>query len=171
MNGSQCGYCSPGMVMSMYRCVTVRKCDSQFSYASSQKILLDDIVFFVSLLQEKGPKNVTMRDVEMSFGGNICRCTGYRPIMDAFKTFANDVTPELKQHCIDLEVVRKTNVMCYQYSLLRSRIQAKNYAQELALLAQDYVTATARAPVALLEIRKKDKLASSKWGTGIAQVP
>ena len=58
---------------------------------------------FVSLLQEKGPKNISMRDIEMSFGGNICRCTGYRPIMDAFKTFANDATPELRKHCVDLE--------------------------------------------------------------------
>jgi xanthine dehydrogenase/oxidase len=61
-NASQCGYCTPGFVMSMY-----------------------------SLLQQK---NVLGKEqIEDNFDGNICRCTGYRPILDAMKSFAN-VRPE-----------------------------------------------------------------------------
>ncbi len=34
------------------------------------------------------------REIEDNFDGNICRCTGYRPILTAMKTFASDWTSE-----------------------------------------------------------------------------
>ncbi|CAN4120096.1 unnamed protein product [Withania somnifera] len=74
-HASQCGYCTPGMCMS----------------------------FFSALINaEKGNKQdpplgfskLTSSEAEKAIAGNLCRCTGYRPIADACKTFAADVDIE-----------------------------------------------------------------------------
>eukprot|EP00095_Tigriopus_kingsejongensis_P002454 snap_masked-scaffold380_size190731-processed-gene-0.30 protein:Tk02454 transcript:snap_masked-scaffold380_size190731-processed-gene-0.30-mRNA-1 annotation:"aldehyde oxidase 1 isoform x1" len=56
-HGSQCGFCTPGMVMSMY-----------------------------SLLRMHDIPDV--EDVASSLQGNLCRCTGYRSIIDACTSFS-----------------------------------------------------------------------------------
>ena len=58
-HGSQCGFCTPGIVMSMY-----------------------------ALL--RGTPKPNMKDLEIAFQGNLCRCTGYRPIIEAYKTFTEE---------------------------------------------------------------------------------
>ncbi|OQV18654.1 Xanthine dehydrogenase [Hypsibius exemplaris] len=86
--GTQCGYCTPGWIMSMY-----------------------------SLTQEHTDGALTKNLVEESLDGNICRCTGYRPILDAFKSFAKDEFKEPDGLGIDLEdlgtaVCNKTGKKC-----------------------------------------------------------
>ncbi|KAL4808350.1 Molybdopterin-binding domain of aldehyde dehydrogenase-domain-containing protein [Aspergillus unguis] len=57
-NGSQCGFCTPGIVMSMY----------------------------ALLRNDPQPDE---HAVEEAFDGNLCRCTGYRPILDAAQSFTS----------------------------------------------------------------------------------
>ena len=53
-HGSQCGFCTPGFVMSM-----------------------------VALYEQAGDKPITRATAQHALSGNLCRCTGYRPIVEA----------------------------------------------------------------------------------------
>nr|XP_002120933.2 xanthine dehydrogenase/oxidase-like [Ciona intestinalis] len=49
----------------------------------------------------------TQQKIEDSFDGNICRCTGYRSLLDAMKCFACDADPNLLAQCKDIEDIGK----------------------------------------------------------------
>ncbi|WP_444984513.1 xanthine dehydrogenase small subunit [Halomonas mongoliensis] len=55
-HASQCGFCTPGIVMSL---------------------------FTLHEEQQQRPAPLTPERLEAALGGNLCRCTGYRPIRDA----------------------------------------------------------------------------------------
>ncbi|KAL0029788.1 hypothetical protein WJX77_000034 [Trebouxia sp. C0004] len=74
-HGSQCGFCTPGMVVA---------CHTALSIAHS-----------------KG-ESCSATQMEKAFDGNLCRCTGYRPILDACKSLTAGVDVEdLGMHCMD----------------------------------------------------------------------
>ena len=59
--GSQCGFCTPGFVMSLFATYQNRVCKGQA---------------------------VTREMAQEDLSGNLCRCTGYRPILDAAQGMA-----------------------------------------------------------------------------------
>ncbi|XP_006650706.2 probable aldehyde oxidase 2 [Oryza brachyantha] len=75
-HASQCGFCTPGMCMSIYSALA--KADR----ASARPA------------PPPGFSKLTAAEAEKAISGNLCRCTGYRPIVDACKSFAADVDLE-----------------------------------------------------------------------------
>ncbi|TVU44679.1 hypothetical protein EJB05_04128, partial [Eragrostis curvula] len=75
-HASQCGFCTPGMCMSIFSALV--KADKVADRTTPPA----------------GFAKLTASEVERAISGNLCRCTGYRPIVDACKSFAADVDLE-----------------------------------------------------------------------------
>ncbi len=63
-HGSQCGFCTPGIVMSLFA-------------------------------QSTSPTQVSRGELEDCLAGNLCRCTGYKPIMEAGLESCNGASADL----------------------------------------------------------------------------
>ena len=61
-HGSQCGFCTPGFVMSLFGMYENRVCRGE---------------------------SITREVAQQDLSGNLCRCTGYRPIFDAARSMQN----------------------------------------------------------------------------------
>lgn len=71
----------------------------------------------------KSKPELKMKEIENAFGGSLCRCTGYRPILDSFKSFAKDAPPSLVNQFTDIEVRNKTiTLLLPTFSFLSSQI-------------------------------------------------
>ena len=65
-HGSQCGFCTPGFVMSLFS-------------------------------MYKNNTSYDKKTIEESISGNLCRCTGYRPIIDSAKSLNNSKSDQFKK--------------------------------------------------------------------------
>ncbi|KAJ4724641.1 putative Aldehyde oxidase [Melia azedarach] len=74
-HASQCGFCTPGMCMSLFSALV-----------NAEKTQRPE--------PTPGLSKLTVLEAEKAIAGNLCRCTGYRPIADACKSFAADVDIE-----------------------------------------------------------------------------
>ena len=66
-HGSQCGFCTPGFIMSLFS-------------------------------MYKNETSYDKKTIEESISGNLCRCTGYRPIIDAAKSIKNNKPDQFKKN-------------------------------------------------------------------------
>lgn len=90
-HGSQCGFCTPGFVMSLWS---------------------------LYLKQEGKPCPPSRKEIDDALSGNLCRCTGYRPIIDAAQRML-----ELPRVAFDrdalaaaLQQIRRGEVLTYTYN-------------------------------------------------------
>ncbi|MEO0574106.1 MAG: xanthine dehydrogenase small subunit [Pseudomonadota bacterium] len=66
-HGSQCGFCTPGFVMSLF-----------------------------ALYKQRG--TASRNDIDDTISGNLCRCTGYRPIVDAASAMMTESVATDQRH-------------------------------------------------------------------------
>ncbi|MFZ4398603.1 MAG: xanthine dehydrogenase small subunit [Bacteroidales bacterium] len=89
-NGSQCGYCTPGIIMSLFALYK--------NHHNPEKELIED-----------------------SLTGNLCRCTGYKPIIDAAhkacvnhgKDQFSEKQQEITQQLLDFKKIKKTIILSH----------------------------------------------------------
>ncbi|XP_010520494.1 PREDICTED: indole-3-acetaldehyde oxidase isoform X2 [Tarenaya hassleriana] len=77
-HASQCGFCTPGMCVSLFSAILNAEKSNEKNHPPPPL----------------GFSNLTSAEAEKAVSGNLCRCTGYRPIVDACKSFAIDVDIE-----------------------------------------------------------------------------
>ncbi len=89
-HGSQCGFCTPGFVMSLW-CLYVQHQKSETKPSDSQ--------------------------IRSALSGNLCRCTGYRPILEAASQMFE--LPSVSFNLDDLRekliAIRAANSLVYKY--------------------------------------------------------
>ena len=100
-HGSQCGFCTPGFVMSLY-----------------------------ALGHNK--ENPDDTDIQNAIAGNLCRCTGYRPILDAARSMDGFKIPDNKM----LENLQRKTGLAYEADGIR--FFAPRKAHEFSTLLADH---------------------------------
>ncbi|OWF50550.1 Xanthine dehydrogenase/oxidase [Mizuhopecten yessoensis] len=104
-HGVQCGYCTPGMIMSVY---TLTQTDKEPS-------------------QER---------LEQALEGNLCRCTGYRPIIESFKPLCKEGA------CGDIEDILKARTC--EFKTHQEKASVSDFQSDLQALGSNTVRFVSR---------------------------
>ena len=123
-HGSQCGFCTPGFVMSLWS-----------AYEHHQAGAAGDA-------NVNGPSRPTRQQLADELSGNLCRCTGYRPILDAgermfdLPSVALDTAPVLKELAALAELSRGSDatLATFEYASHGERFFAPTTLAALAAL-------------------------------------
>ena len=87
-HASQCGFCTPGFVMSLFGAY-------QTHIAPTLPTACGSLPPEGALAPRGGPsalgggQGITREQAQVDLSGNLCRCTGYRPILDAAETMGS----------------------------------------------------------------------------------
>ncbi|MBP6020197.1 MAG: xanthine dehydrogenase small subunit [Burkholderiaceae bacterium] len=113
-HGSQCGFCTPGFVMSMYT------------------------------MYQNGIRQPERDEVLDNLSGNLCRCTGYRPIIDAAQAMDDYPTAALDHDLVkqQLQQLAEQSEGMLAVTTQKQRYAAPTSVSALAQLVQEYPEAT-----------------------------
>ena len=105
-HGSQCGFCTPGIVMSLHA--------------------------LSSLDEQKTPARI-----DDALAGNLCRCTGYRPIVDAaLEAFAKPIAKPADKIASQLEALQDRETIFIESG--SNKFWAPATSDELARLVEEH---------------------------------
>ena len=103
-HGSQCGFCTPGFVMSLFGMYQNHVCHGE---------------------------PITRELAQEELSGNLCRCTGYRPILDAAQQMA--ALPGMAVN--EAEVLQKLKLLAHNQSAQTANLSYIAPTSQAALLA------------------------------------
>ncbi len=110
-HGAQCGFCTPGFIMSLWG-------------------------LYMGHSPEDGP--VSRAQIDNVLSGNLCRCTGYRPIIDAAKAMHSYPAVSLDRAALEdtLRTIRHKDMLAYEYQ--GQTFHAPRTLDQLAQLREQY---------------------------------
>jgi xanthine dehydrogenase small subunit len=114
-HGSQCGFCTPGFVVSLTACYERHQAAGT---RPDRQQLADDLA------------------------GNLCRCTGYRPILDAGERMFDAPVQRLDREPIAAALRKLAGDVPLDYGHAGQRFHAPQSLPDLALLRETYPQAT-----------------------------
>jgi xanthine dehydrogenase small subunit len=112
-HGSQCGFCTPGFVMSLWGLYLKR--------------------------EEQGSAGAPCRrEIDDTLSGNLCRCTGYRPIIDAARRMTELPAAHFDRDAVKAALAGIADAEPLTYEYAGRRFDAPRALEQLARLRAEF---------------------------------